>query len=102
MPIAPVPASAAPDTTYTYPSANPDMGKLMARYAIKAQDPAFMPHAARRQEPQERIGASYQVNVVSEAHQAPEAAATLSGGRLFPSAINRSNLEFQAGSTDYN
>lgn len=98
--IAPVPGS-GPDVSYDYPSASPEMGKLMARHAIKAQDPAFMPHLARRQVPQGRSGAAYGVSVQAMANVAPEAGPTTANARLFKPAIMRSAPNFYEGTSDF-
>ena len=100
-PIAPVPGS-QPDTNYGYPSASPEMGKLVARHAIKAQDPAFMPHMARRNVPQERTGAAYGVTVQAMANVAPEAGATQANGRILKPAVMRSAPNFLDGMGDHN
>lgn len=100
MPLAPTPGSQKPDVSFGYPSASPEMGTPISRHAIKAQDPAFMPHKARRQVPQEHGGAAYGVTVNAMTSVAPEAGATLSGGRLISPAVNRSAANFTSGMAD--
>lgn len=99
--IAPVPASgsapAGAGAVVNASGAPSKNTKLMPRKGAQAADPAAMPHAARTYAPKERCGACYGVQVGFEAHAAPEAGATLSNGRLFSAAINRSAPNFRMG-----
>lgn len=102
--LAPLPGS-KPDMQMSFPSAQPSpYEKLMAKHAIKAADPAIQPHSARRQVMQERLGSAYRVTVpLNEApHTEPAAGATLSRGRVLPTAVNRSAVNFQSGLVDFN
>jgi hypothetical protein len=100
MSLAPLPGT-TPKVDANYPSANPEVGKLMAKHQIKLSDPAFMPHLAYRQNLQERMGATYAPQMNNAPHVEPSAAATLSRGRLLPPSVNRTGLNFQSGALDF-
>lgn len=103
-PLAPVPGNAAPDSAQAQNlSGDPShYTKLMARMDAKASDPAFQPIGKHPYAPRERHGASYGVQVGFEAHTEPSAGATLSNGRMFAPAINRSAPNFYMGGSDHN
>lgn len=67
----------------------------------KDVDPAMQPVGIRTYAPKERCGACYGVQVGFEAHTAPEVGSTLSNGRLFSAAINRSAPNFRMGMADF-
>lgn len=102
MPIAPLPG-AKPDTNYGYPSAEDSAyTTAVARFAIKAQDPAFMPHLATRTAVTETGGAAYGITVAVSPMIAPEAGATQANGRILKPAIMRSAPNFSDGMMDHN
>jgi len=103
VPIAPLPG-AKPDMNISYPSAeNSPYEMAMAKHAIKAQDPALMPHTATRQVLGERMGAGYRTSVSVAPAIAHEAGALQAHGRILPSSINRSSMfEFDSGEADRN
>jgi hypothetical protein len=74
----------------------------MPRKNTAHADPAMQPVGIRTYAPRERGGASYGISVGFEAHTEPTAAATLSNGRLFAHAVNRSAPNFAAGMQDHN
>lgn len=103
MSIAPLPG-AAPDVRFV--NASGEMSpytQAMAKHAIKAADPAFEPHNARRNVINERLGAAHVPTVSVAPGIAPEAGATLKSGRILPPTVNRSSsFEFQSGAAEYN
>ena len=100
MPIAPLPGS-KPDFSLDNLSGHPEGGTLQAKHAIKAADPAFEPHNARRNVVAERSGAGYRVKSSVAPYVAPEAGQVLHAGRLLsPSLTRSSSLEFQSGETE--
>ena len=98
MPLAPVPG-VQPDFRFVNASGETSpYTTAIAKHAIQMQDPAFEPHNAKRNVPQERSGAAYYPAAFNGPTVAPEAGATLSGGRVLPPSINRSSsLTFQDG-----
>ena len=103
MSIAPLP-NAAPDFRFVDQSGVPSAyTTAVQKHAIKAADPAFEPHNARRTVLAESLGGAHKVNVSVAPGIAPEAGATMSRGRLIPPAINRSSaFEFSFGAKDFN
>lgn len=76
--------------------AHPEL--IRAKYAMQLQDPALVPGAAPRSPVMaERLGASYVVNVRTEAQTLPEAGATQANGRIVPPRIVRSMDSFGQG-----
>ena len=98
MPLAPLPGG-KPDVRFISPSADISPNEIaMAKHAIKAQDPAIMPHQARRNVVADRGGAAHTVSVSVAPGIAPEAGQVLHAGRILPSAVNRSSVfEFSSG-----
>jgi hypothetical protein len=103
-PLAPVPGAAVPDSAQAV-NASAEQSKytkMMSRMGAKANDPALQPIGKHPYAPLERHGATYGVQVGFEAHTEPSAGATLSNGRLFEPAINRSAPNFYQGGADHN
>lgn len=98
-PLAPTPGTETPDSAnpVNASGANSKHTTFVPKAHSKSVDPAFQPHGARTYAPKERCGACYGIQVGFEAHQAPEAGATQSNGRIFQSAVNRSTPNFAAG-----
>lgn len=75
---------------------------MQPRHNVAAGDPAYLPHMARRQVPQERLGASFAVQVNALATVDPNIAPTQANGRILNPATFRSNsLSFAEGTDDY-
>ena len=55
---------------------------MQPRHNVTAADPAYLPHMARRQMPQERLGASFVVQVNGYAPVDPVIAPTQANGRI--------------------
>ena len=101
-PLAPMPGGMPDDVTpVTVSGAESDHTTFVARAAMQAADPAFQPLGKHPYAPRERSGAAYGISVGFEAHTDPSAGMTMANSRLFPSAINRSAPNFQAGMFDH-
>jgi hypothetical protein len=98
-PIAPLPGMAMPEhvNPVNLSGANSDHTTFVPKAHGKSVDPAYQPYGNRTYAPKERCGACYGIQVGFEAHTAPESGATLSMGRLFQSAVNRTAPNFAQG-----
>lgn len=87
-------------SSMSFPSANPASGTLMPKGNTAAADPTVMPNPKRSNVPyavNDRSGATYGIRVSYTAQTSPEASYTMSGGRVFKSAVNRSRMNFDQG-----
>ena len=78
--------------------------KRVAKKNTAAGDPTLQKPSIKSQvkspNAQGRSGASYVIKAKFNAHQAPEAGATLANGRILKPAKNRQAPDFQAGMTE--
>jgi hypothetical protein len=75
---------------------------LIARRNVQAADPAFMPHLARRNVPQERMGSSYGVQVNGYPNVDPTIAPTQANGVIInPKTLRSTSLSFSEGTDDF-
>jgi hypothetical protein len=101
-PLAPVPGSTVPENAQAQNAsgAPSHYTKLMSRMNSKSADPAFQPYGNRTYAPREVNGGAHTIKVAFEAHTEPSAGATLSNGRMFSPAINRSAPNFYMGAAN--
>lgn len=89
---------------FTSPSATPEVGTLMPRKNVQAQDPTIADKANRSQmsvpnaAASERMGARYRINAQLPEVHSIESAATMANGRIVPSVVGKSRPNFDSGS----
>ena len=85
---------------FTAPSASPKAGKLVSKGGAQAADPSAQGVGVRGMAAAshtDRNGAQYSITSRYMRQTSPEAGATQANGRLFQSAVKRTNPNFSAG-----
>lgn len=75
---------------------------LVPRRNVQSADPALMPHLARRQMPQERMGCCYGVQVNAYPKVDPAIAPTQANGIILnPATMRSTSMSFAEGTDDF-